>query len=96
MSIGCKFRNYEKEIAVNLKEIPTQNSKGNSMARCWKMLEYDSTVCTDMRKSIKTTQEVPGTTVIAFETHTLQRASQPSGFIKTLGKIGGCGEKPPT
>ena len=54
---------------VNLK-IPTQNSKGNSMARCSKMSEYDSTVCTDMRKSIKTTQEVPETTVIAFETHT--------------------------
>ena len=34
------------------------------------MREYDSTVCTDMSKSIKTTQEVPGTTVTAFETHT--------------------------
>ena len=55
---------------VNLEGIPTPNSKGNSMARCWKMHEYDSTVCTDMRKSIKTTREVPGTTVIAFETHT--------------------------
>ena len=39
------------------------------MAGCWKTREYDSMVCTDMRKSIKTTQEVPGTTVIAFETH---------------------------
>ena len=57
-------------ILVNLKEIPTQNSKGNSMARCWKMREYDSTVCTDMIKSINITQEVPGMTVIAFETHT--------------------------
>ena len=28
---------------VNL-EIPTPNSKGNSMARCWKMYEYDSTL----------------------------------------------------
>ena len=45
---------------VNLKEIPTQNSKGNSMARRWKKREYDSTVCNDMRKSIKTTQEVRG------------------------------------
>ena len=37
------------------------------------MHEYDSTVCTDMRKSIKTTQEVPGVTVIAFETQTYRR-----------------------
>ena len=34
------------------------------------MHEYDSTVYTDMRKSIKTTQEVLAMTVIAFETHT--------------------------
>ena len=33
-----------KKIAVNLKEIPTQNSKENSMARCWKMREYDRKV----------------------------------------------------
>ena len=61
---------YPKSLVINLKEIPTQNSKGNSTARCWNMCEYDSTVCTDMRKSIKTTQELPGTTVIVFETHT--------------------------
>ena len=36
----------------------------------WKMRKYYSMACIDMRKSIETTQEVPGTTVIAFETHT--------------------------
>ena len=70
------------------------------MARGWKMREYDSMVCADMRKSIKTTQEVPRTIVIAFETNLglglLQRESQPSGSIKlTLGKWG-CGGKAPT
>ena len=32
-----------------------------------------STVCTGVRKSIITTQEVTGTAVIAFETHTYRR-----------------------
>ena len=63
------------------------------------MCEYDSTLrlCTDMRKSIKTTWEVPRTTVIAFETHTYSGVSQPSRFIKvTLEKMGVSGAKPPS
>ena len=69
---GGLLKNYP---GYNVKEIPIQNSEGNSMARCWKMHKYDSTVglCTYMRKSIKTTLEVPGTTVITFETHTYHR-----------------------
>ena len=60
------------------------------------MREYDIIACTDMKKSIKTTQEVPGSTVIAFETLLPRRALQPSRFIKVfLGNMD-VGPKPPT
>ena len=66
MDMKVNGEKVEGERKINLKEIPTQNSKGNNMARCWKMREYDSAVCTDMRKSIKTTQEVQGSTSLRY------------------------------